>query len=196
MVVTNMVATNEAIVEPQPATAPAGARPRVSVVVATRNRSGLLAEAIRSIQALQGPDLDLEILVVDNGSTDDTAEVVRGLGLDLLHCPPTDPPGPAAVRNVGIRAATGQYIAFLDDDDLYLPEHIRPQVELLERRPDLMACVGQVIPIDAASGDRLGDPYPASLPDTGDVFEPFLAHWPQIGSLVIRTSVRDSVGSI
>src|SRR5262245_17648504 len=78
---------------------------RVSVVVATKNRSALLAEAIRSIQALQGPDLELEILVVDNGSTDDTPEVVRGLGLELLHCAHTTPPGPAAVRNVGIRAA-------------------------------------------------------------------------------------------
>lgn len=170
--------------------------PRVSVVVATKNRSALLAEAIRSILALQGPDLDLEILVVDNGSTDDTPEMVRSFGLELLHCSQTTPPGPAAVRNVGIRAATGDYIAFLDDDDLYLPEHIRPHVTLLEQRPDLMACVGQVVPIDAASGERLGEPYPESLPADGDVFEPFLAHWPQIGSLVIRTAVRDTVGYI
>jgi glycosyltransferase involved in cell wall biosynthesis len=169
---------------------------RVSVVVATKNRSALLSEAIRSIQALQGPDLDLEILVVDNGSTDDTPEVACSLGLELLHCGHTSPPGPAAVRNVGIRAATGDYVAFLDDDDLYLPEHIRPQVALLEQRPELMACVGQVVPIDAASGDRLGDPSPASLPASGDVFEPFLAYWPQIGSLVIRREVRDTVGYI
>jgi hypothetical protein len=59
-----------------------------------------------------------------------------------------------------------------------------------------MACVGQVIPIDAASGERLGDPYPTCLPTDGDVFESFLGHWPQIGSLVIRTAVRDSVGYI
>ncbi|HZO27832.1 MAG TPA: glycosyltransferase [Chloroflexota bacterium] len=53
---------------------------RVSVVIPTRNRSALLAEAVRSVQALDGPDLDLEIIVVDNGSTDDTEQVAKALG--------------------------------------------------------------------------------------------------------------------
>ena len=53
---------------------------RVSVVIPTRNRSALLAEAVRCVQALDGPDLDLEIIVVDNGSTDDTEQVAKALG--------------------------------------------------------------------------------------------------------------------
>jgi glycosyltransferase involved in cell wall biosynthesis len=163
---------------------------RVSVVIPTRNRGKLLAEAVRSVQAIDGPDLDLEILVIDNGSTDDTEHVARALGTRYLRA---TKPGAAATRNVGIRAATGEYIAFLDDDDVWLPEHLRPQLALLMARPDLMACIGQIVPVDEA-GRPLADPYPASLPSDGDAYQAFLGAFPQIGALVVRASVRDTVG--
>jgi glycosyltransferase involved in cell wall biosynthesis len=163
---------------------------RVSVVIPTRNRSRLLAEALQSVRAIAGPDLDLEVLVCDNGSTDDTAEVARSFGARVLQA---TTPGPSATRNVGIRAATGDFIAFVDDDDLWLPEQLRPQLALLAARPDVGACVGQVLPTDA-EGTVLGPPYPAALPADGDVFEAFLNRWPQIGALVVRASVRETVG--
>lgn len=163
---------------------------RVSVVIPTKNRSKLLSEAIRSVGALEGPDLDLEIIVVDNGSTDDTAEVVSAFGARLLRC---TKPGPAAARNVGIRVATGEYIAFLDDDDVWLPQHIRPELALLTSRPELAACIGQIVPTDASSRP-LADPYPDDLPADGDAFQAFLSRWPQIGAVVVRASVRDTVG--
>ena len=163
---------------------------RVSVIIPTRDRSALLAEAVRSVQALDGPDLDLEIIVVDNGSTDDTEQVARALGVRLLRA---TKPGAAATRNLGIRAATGDSIAFLDDDDVWLPGHLRPQLALLAARPELAACVGQIIPVDEA--DRpLAAPYPPSLPADGDAFKAFLGDFPQIGALVVRASVRDTVG--
>jgi glycosyltransferase involved in cell wall biosynthesis len=163
---------------------------RVTVVVPTKNRGRLLAEAIRSVQALDGPDLNFEILVCDNGSTDDTANVARALGVRVLQA---TTPGSAAARNVGIRAATGDYIAFLDDDDLWLPGQLRPQLAVLAARPDLAACVGQVLPTDA-EGNVLGPPYPTELPADGDAFGAFLQRWPQIGALVVRASVRETVG--
>jgi glycosyltransferase involved in cell wall biosynthesis len=163
---------------------------RVSVVIPTRNRARLLAEAIRSVRAIEGPDLNLEVLVVDNGSTDDTEQVASALGARVLRSPI---PGPAATRNVGIRAATGDYIAFLDDDDLWLPGQLRAQLALLAAQPDLDACFGQVLPTDA-DGRPLGDLYPHSLPPDGDAFEALLCSWPQIGALVIRASVRETVG--
>ena len=163
---------------------------RVSVVIPTRNRGALLAEAIRSVQALGGPDLELEVIVVDNGSTDDTEQVARSLGTRYLRA---TKPGAAATRNVGICAATGDYIAFLDDDDVWLPGHLRPQLALLDARPDLAACIGQIIPVDEA-GHPLADPYPPCLPPDGDAFQAFLGDFPQIGSLVVRTSVRETVG--
>ena len=163
---------------------------RVSVVIPTRNRRDLLLEAIRSVQAIDGPDLDLEILVADNGSTDGSQTAAAALGVRVLDAPV---PGPAATRNVGIEAATGDYIAFLDDDDLWLPEQLRGQLALLDERPDFDACFGQILPTDA-EGTPLGDLYPTELPANGDVFEELLYQWPQIGSLVIRASVRDTVG--
>ena len=163
---------------------------RVSVIIATRNRQRLLVEAIESVRALEGPDLDLEILVVDNGSTDDTVEVATNFGARVLHCAT---PGSPATRNVGIRAATGDYLAFLDDDDLWLPEHLRPELALLDARPELMAVIGQIVPTDEA-GNVLDDPYPIGLPENGDAFEPLLVQWPQIGAVVTRTAVRDTVG--
>jgi glycosyltransferase involved in cell wall biosynthesis len=175
----------------RPATPPSPIRPyRVSVVIPTRNRGTLMAEAVRSVQALAGPDLELEIIVVDNGSTDDTEQVARALGTRYLRA---TKPGAAATRNVGIRAATGDYLGFLDDDDVWLPGHLRPQLALLEARPELAACIGQIIPVDEA-GRPLAAPYPESLPDDGDAFQAFLSDFPQIGSLVVRTSVRETVG--
>ncbi len=175
----------------RPIAPPSAVRPyRVSVVIPTRNRSRLLAEAVRSIQAVDGPDLDLEVVVVDNGSTDDTEQVAKALGTRYLRA---TKPGAAATRNVGIEAATGDYIAFLDDDDVWLPGHLRPQLALLDARPDLAACVGQIVPVDEAERP-LAAPYPPSLPADGDAFQAFLGDFPQIGSLVVRTSVRETVG--
>ena len=171
--------------------APTEAEPfRVSVVIPTRNRSTLMAEAVRSVQALAGPDLDLEILVVDNGSTDDTPQIARALGARYLLA---TKPGAAATRNVGIRAATGEYLAFLDDDDVWLPGHLRPELALLRDRPEFDACIGQIVPVDE-TGRLLAAPYPVSLPADGNVYQAFLGDFPQIGALVVRTSVRETVG--
>ena len=77
--------------------------------------------------------------------------------------------GPAAARNVAMRAATAPYLAFLDDDDSRLPAHVRGQLELLESRPELEAVVGQVQCTDV---DRrpFGAPWPAKAPANGDLF--------------------------
>lgn len=173
-----------------PSGSPPGSPPRVSVVIPTLNRSRQLAEAIRSVRAVEGPDLDLEIIVVDNGSTDDTEQVARDLGARFLRCTTR---GSAAARNVGIRAATGEYLALLDDDDIWLPAHVRPHLALLDARPDFVACIGQIVLTDP-SDNPIGAPFPQHLPDDGDVFEAFLGQWPQIGAVLLRTSVRESVG--
>src|SRR5947209_8097109 len=89
---------------------------RVSVIVPTKDRSGLLRQALASVRALEGPDLAIELIVADNGSTDDTAAVAHEFGARLVR---TLTPGAAAARNAGLRVATGEYLAFLDDDDVW-----------------------------------------------------------------------------
>jgi glycosyltransferase involved in cell wall biosynthesis len=163
---------------------------RVSVIVPTKNRSILLRQALLSIRALEGPDLDLEIIVADNGSSDDTSEVARALGARFVQ---TNVPGAAAARNAGLRAATGEFIGFLDDDDVWLPGHLRPHLSLLASSPDLDAVVGQVINTDQTLARRSA-PWPQELPTNGKVFPAFLACLPQIGATLVRASVRDSIG--
>jgi glycosyltransferase involved in cell wall biosynthesis len=101
--------------------------PDVSVVVPTHNRSGLLAQTLRSVLWQRG--VDLEVLVVDDGSTDDTAAVVAALNdprVRLLRH--GTPRGVSAARNRGVAAAGGRWLAFCDDDDLWAPDKLARQL--------------------------------------------------------------------
>jgi len=163
---------------------------RVSVVVPTRDRPELLDQALASIRAVEGPDLVCEIFVCDNGSLPETAAVAARRGARYLR---VEKRGAAATRNAGLRAATGEFIAHLDDDDLWTAEHIRPHLALLDARPDFHAVVGQ-IQSTALDGTLQFTPWPAGLPDDGDLFLEFMRYFPQVGGTVSRTSVRDTVG--
>ena len=125
--------------------------PRVSVIIPTLNRSARLREALASVRAVIGPDLELEIIVADNGSTDDTESVVHEFGACLVR---TLTAGAAAARNAGLRAATGAYVAFLDDDDVWLPGHLRPHIRLLATHPEFAGAVGQVVNTDVTRTTR------------------------------------------
>ena len=164
--------------------------PVVSVVVPTRNREALLRETLASVRALEGADVKIELIVVDNGSTDGTPAVAAAFGARFTQAAT---PGASAARNAGFRIATGDYITFLDDDDIWLPGHLRPHLKMLESRPDLDAAVGQIQLTDFAL-QPIGDPYPATMPDDGDVFRSFLLTTPQVGATVARMCVRDTVG--
>jgi glycosyltransferase involved in cell wall biosynthesis len=108
---------------------------RVSVVIPTFNRARFLPDAIGS--ALRQTHRDLAVIVVDDGSTDDTREVVAGLDDDRVDFVRIDRSGsPARARNVGISRANGQFIAFLDSDDVWLPEKIERQIEAMRGAPE------------------------------------------------------------
>ncbi|HNW59919.1 MAG TPA: glycosyltransferase [bacterium] len=108
------------------------ALPLVSVVIPTYNRATLLPAAIESV--LGQSYGRLEILVVDDGSTDHTREVVRLYG-DRVRYLAGEHRGPSAARNLGMRAATGEYLCFLDSDDAYYPCKVQAQVELMMAHP-------------------------------------------------------------
>jgi len=104
----------------------------ISVVIPAYNAAGTIGRALDSVIAQTHPAR--EILVVDDGSTDRTAQVVSEYGgrVEYLY---QDNAGPGAARNAGIRAAHGEWIAFLDADDEWLPHRLALQAELLQRDP-------------------------------------------------------------
>jgi glycosyltransferase involved in cell wall biosynthesis len=137
----------------------------VSVIIPTFNRSSFLPAAVESAK-LAGSNL--EIIVIDDGSTDDTAEVCRALaGIRYLRLPQNQ--GLAAARNAGIRLSSAEYIAFVDDDDRRLPGTIDLQVSALKAAPEAALCYGRVLVADAKHQLLTGEIVPSRLP-TGDIF--------------------------
>ena len=110
--------------------------PIVSVVIPTHNRAHLLWRAIRSVQRQTFPDL--EIIVVDDCSSDNTSEVMRTLDArQTKYIRHTERRGGSAARNTGIETAKGEYIAFLDDDDEWLPDKLCRQISVFQRERGL-----------------------------------------------------------
>jgi glycosyltransferase involved in cell wall biosynthesis len=102
----------------------------VSVVIPTYNRAGTIARAVDSVLAQTWRPL--EVIVVDDGSTDQTGEILADYG-DRIRLIRQNNRGPGAARNTGIQAASGQIISFLDSDDIWLPDKTERQVNLLQR---------------------------------------------------------------
>lgn len=102
--------------------------PDVTVVIATRNRRVELARALGSVRRQEG--VDAEIVVVDDGSTDDTGDLLgRESSRGLIHVRHPKSLGVAAARNTGIARATASWLAFLDDDDLFAPHKLAEQLD-------------------------------------------------------------------
>jgi len=117
---------------------------KVSIIIPTYNRCHLLPRAIKSAQQA---GTDVEVIVVDDASTDDTLEVCKSLeGIRYLRMEQNG--GQAAVRNAGIRASEADYISFLDDDDMRLPGSLDKQIELLDSKSDAGFVYGQMIEVD------------------------------------------------
>ena len=112
--------------------------PLVSCVVPVHNGERYLGEALDSIAAQT--HRPIEIIVVDDGSTDGSAAVAgRHPAAVRLHAQPNA--GPAAARNRGLRDARGEYLAFLDADDLWHPEKLECQMARFRIRPEMGSCV-------------------------------------------------------
>ena len=111
--------------------------PLVSVIIPTYNRADLVRQALASVKAQTYRDF--EIVVVDDGGTDDTYEVLSADRELRLRRHPSRR-GVSASRNTGIAAARGEWLAFLDSDDLWLPDKLARQISSLEGAPELLIC--------------------------------------------------------
>src|SRR5215211_4198690 len=109
--------------------------PLFTVVIPTYNRAGFIVETINSV--LAQTDADFEVVVVDDGSTDDTQNVVRrDFGhVDKVRYVRQANAERGAARNRGIREARGQFVIFLDSDDLMRPDHLSALRGIIEERP-------------------------------------------------------------
>lgn len=124
--------------------------PKISVIIPTFNRAHLIAKAIESV--LNQTITDFELIVVDDGSTDNTEEVVHSFTDPRLRYLKQLNGGPSVARNAGIQAATGEFIAFLDSDDLFLPEKLSVQMAKVVDNP----AVGLVYGLYLSNTEREG----------------------------------------
>jgi len=131
--------------------------PTVSVVMPTYNRADLLPRTIASI--LSQDFGDFELLIVDDGSTDNTAEVIREIQerdprLRYVQLPENR--GIGFARDTGLQHVSGKYIALADSDDLWLPGKLKAQVEVLEKYPQIDILFGDFWNIDYIRGTEAG----------------------------------------
>src|SRR5262245_2351395 len=110
-----------------------GTRPAVSIILPTYNRAKFLPQAFASIYGQTFADW--ELIVVDDGSTDNSGDLVARLGADLgprLRYIRQENKGPNAARITGLAGATGAHVAFFDSDDCWLPHHLKACVDALD----------------------------------------------------------------
>ncbi|NJR15065.1 MAG: glycosyltransferase [Calothrix sp. CSU_2_0] len=112
--------------------------PKISVIIPTYNRSHLIKDAIESV--LNQTYQDFELIIIDDGSTDNTKEVLAEYGERLQYIYQENQ-GRSAARNHGLNLAKGEYIAFLDSDDVWFPDKLARQVPILKSAPDNVVLV-------------------------------------------------------
>jgi glycosyltransferase involved in cell wall biosynthesis len=157
--------------------------PLVTAAIPVRDGEAYLAEAIESVLAQSRP-CD-QVIVVDNGSTDRSAEIAAGFGppVEVVHEPR---PGIGIARNAALRAVRGDYLAFLDADDLWQPEKTALQIAAFEAEPGLQLVFGHVrqfLSPDFAADEAEGIRVPAA-PQPGQ----------HVGAMLARREAIEAIG--
>jgi glycosyltransferase involved in cell wall biosynthesis len=127
--------------------------PLVSVVLPTYNRAGLIQEAIASV--LEQSYSEFELLIWDDGSTDDTRNVVRSYADDRIKYFCEEHRGQSYALNQAMKRASGTYIAFLDDDDVWHKEKLSVQIHIMEKCPEIDVLFSDFSNVDDAGIDRV-----------------------------------------
>lgn len=165
--------------------------PVISIVIPTYNRKDLVLEAIHSV-LVQEPK-NFEVIVIDDGSTDGTAEYLRGLHLPIKVVTQANA-GVAAARNRGIHEARGQYVAFLDSDDLWLPDKLQLQLAFFAAHPNAMiVCTDEQISEEGVIQPMTR--FMRNQPITRPSLPAFVQHTSiHVSAVMVRKSLFDEVG--
>ncbi len=174
-------------------------QPTISTIIPTYNNASFIAEAIASVQSQTYPVQ--EIIVIDDGSTDDTETVVKTIQEKSsvpIHYIKKENGGPNSARNVGLAKATGEFVAFLDADDRWEPTKLVQQVAPLTKDTELGLVYGNYKIIDTTGTDCPDIPtVPLNREVRGHAFEKLLPGNLILGSasnVLIRKSVFDTIG--
>ncbi|MEL6447894.1 MAG: glycosyltransferase [Pseudomonadota bacterium] len=168
--------------------------PRVSVIIPCYNRGDYIAETVDSVfgQTLR----DIELICVDDGSTDQTRAILEGYGdrLTLLEHPGRVNKGQSAAINLGLAHAEGEFIAVLDSDDLWLPEKLEEQVAYLDAHPETDIVYGNGEAIDG-SGRHLYRIYETGHVERNDVADLLLdCYFLLPNNALVRSRLYDEAG--
>ena len=142
--------------------------PLISVIIPTYNRAAFLPQAVESVY--QQTFQDFELIVIDDGSTDGTAQVLKKYQNHLIYRYQANQ-GVSSARNLGLRMARGKWVAFLDSDDLWLPKKLETQVRFFSQNPEAVIC--QTEEIWVRNGRRV-NPQKKHRKFSGDIFAPSL----------------------
>lgn len=166
--------------------------PRVSVIIATYNRRKLLKESIESVlnQSFQ----DFEIIVIDDGSTDNTSELIQEINSPKIRYYYQENSGRSHARNKALGLARGEFIAFNDSDDLYFPDKLEIQVKTMDHNPDVGMLYSTAKCIDEAGKET---PSPYLYATSGDIY-PHIAYYLPLTlllpSIMLRRWVVERIG--
>ena len=150
----------------------------------------MLAQALESAMALDDTRYKLEVIVVDDSSTDSTSDVVAGFPVRYLYSRGLSV---QSARDAGLKAATGSFVMFLDDDDVLLPEAIGAQLDVFRIHPEYGAvhARSELVDESLASLDIILPDVPVS---SGWILTDLLAYTPQIATVLTRAEVARAAG--
>jgi glycosyltransferase involved in cell wall biosynthesis/cation transport regulator ChaB len=163
--------------------------PQISIVIPAYNQAHYLGRALHS--ALAQTHRALEVIVVDDGSTDDTALVAQAFADSRVRYVYQENRGLSAARNAGLREASGVFISFLDSDDQFLPHKLELLLAELERHPEAGLAAGQAIPVDQ-DGQPIGKVFDKGLP--AESAQWLLGNPLHVGSVLARREWQERVG--
>lgn len=166
--------------------------PLVSVIIPTYNREKYLKSAMDSVLYQKGGNFELELIIVDDGSTDGTEKLIDKYGEKVIYKKIQHWGGPAKPRNVGLEMSRGEFIAFLDSDDTWLPEKLSKQIGLLKKNIDIVYTNANFI--DKNGNNKNGTLLREGLAKSGHIFNDLVQeNFIPLSSVLMRRRVYKKI---